>query len=89
MKGGRPQPIIATDSDPVPCNWKAQKWDKRGKVIDGVFTQAQFEILIELGAFSAETIHLYDTTVEKRDLGEFTVQSIEPLGATGAVKITV
>lgn len=30
-----------------------------------------------------------ECTVEKRDLGEFTVQSIEPLGATGAVKITV
>lgn len=89
MVGGRPQPVKTVDSDPIPCNWKAQKWDKKGKVIDGEFTQAQFEILIELGAFTAETIHLYDTTVEKRDIGVFTVQSIEPLGATGAVKITV
>ncbi|MBP3768388.1 MAG: hypothetical protein J6I31_08965 [Prevotella sp.] len=89
MVGGRPQPVSVTDSDPIPCNWKAQKWDKKGKVIDGVFTQAQFEILIELDVFDAETIHLYDTTLELRDLGEFTVQSVEPLAATGAVKITV
>jgi len=89
MVGGRPQPVSVTDRDPIPCNWKAQKWDKKGKVIDGVFTQAQFEILVELQNFTAETITLYDTTVEKRKLGEFQVQSIEPLSATGATKITV
>ena len=89
MLNGRPQPVTVTKSDPIPCNWRAQKWDKKGKVIDGVFTQAQFEILIELQEFAAETITLYDTTVELRQLGEFQVQSIEPLAATRATKITV
>ena len=86
---GRPQPVAVTISDPIPCNWKAQKWDKKGRTVDGVFTQAQFEILIELQEFSAETLTLYDTTVGLRRLGEFTIQSIEPLDATGATKITV
>lgn len=89
MKNGRPQPVVVVDSDPIPCNWKAQKWDKKGKVKDGVFTQAQFEILVELQEFTAETLTLYDTTVTERLLGEFAVQSVEPLAATGATKITV
>ena len=89
MSGGIPQPVTVTDGCPIPCNWRALKWDKRGRVIDGVFTQAQFEILIELESFDAETVTLFDTTVTKRRLGEFTVQSIEPLAATRAVKITV
>ena len=89
MLNGRPQPVTVTDSDPIPCNWRAQKWDKKGRTVDGVFTQAQFEILIELQEFSAETLTLYDTTVGLRRLGEFTIQSIEPLDATGATKITV
>lgn len=89
MLNGRPQPVTVTDSDPIPCNWRAQKWDKKGRTVDGVFTQAQFEILIELQEFSAETLTLYDTTVEQRVLGEFQIQSIEPLDATGATKITV
>ena len=86
---GRPQPVAVTISDPIPCNWKAQKWDKKGKTIDGVFTQAQFEILVELQDFNAETVALYDTTLETRLLGTYRVQSIEPLAATGATKITV
>lgn len=89
MLNGRPQPVTVTDSDPIPCNWRAQKWDKKGRTVDGVFTQSQFEILIELQEFSAETLTLYDTTVEQRVLGEFQIQSIEPLAATGATKITV
>ena len=89
MLNGRPQPVTVTKSEPIPCNWRAQKWDKKGKVIDGVCTQAQFEILIELQEFAAETITLSDTTVELRQLGEFQVQSIEPLAATRATKITV
>jgi len=89
LLNGRPQPVTVTVSEPIPCNWKANKWDKKGKVIDGVFTQAQFDILIELQEFTAETVTLYDTTLEKRLLGMFTVQSIEPLAATGATKITV
>ena len=39
--------------------------------------------------FTSETITLYDTTVTERLLGEFAVQSVEPLAATGATKITV
>lgn len=89
MKNGRPQPVVVVESEPIPCNWKAQKWDKKGKTVDGVFTQAQFEILVELQDFTAETITLYDTTLEQRKLGDFTVQSVEPLAATGATKITV
>lgn len=89
MVNGRPQPVVADESVPVPCNWKVNKWDKKGKTVDGVFTQAQFEILVELQEFTAETITLYDTTVCQRKLGQFTVQSIEPLAATGATKITV
>ena len=89
MLNGKPQKVVVEISDPIPCNWKAQKWDKKGKTVDGVFTQAQFEILVELQDFSAETITLYDTTVGQRLLGMFQVQSIEPLAATGATKITV
>lgn len=89
MLNGKPQPVTVTKSEPIPCNWRAQKWDKKGKVVDGVFTQAQFEILIELQEFTAETVTLYDTTVTTHLLGEFQVQSIEQLAATSATKITV
>jgi len=89
MVNGKPKPVTVTVSDPIPCNWKANKWDHRGKTVDGVFTQAQFEILVELQEFTAETITLYDTTVATRLIGKFGVQSVEPLAATGATKITV
>lgn len=89
MTDGRPVPVKVDLSEPIRCNWKANKWDKKGKVIDGVFTQAQYEILVEPQDFEFETLTLYDTTLCKRLLGVFAVQSVEHFPAVGATKITV
>lgn len=87
---GRPVPVQNTLSDPIPCNIKTLHEDKRGKVIDSVFTQASYEVLIDISLvpnFTAEKVVITDNRGNVK--GEFQVQDVQHLDYVEAVKLTV
>lgn len=87
MKNGKPVRVEGVISDPIPCNLKTITHNHKGKTIDGVFTQASYEVLIDVPTFSAERVVLTDN--RGVCLGEFQVQDIQHLDCVNAVKITV
>lgn len=85
---GNPVPVTETLGDPIPCNIRVVKNDKRGNYVDGKFTQTQLVILIELQPFTAKRVKVTDT-LRGVDYGTFYVQAIQQLHATGATQIDV
>lgn len=71
---------------PIPCNIKTNQDSNRGKVDGNTFTIAAYEILIELQPFVGGRVKLVR---EGQELGEFSVQSSEPLTEVGITKILV
>lgn len=88
FQGGRPVSVTETLGDPIPCNIRVVKNDKRGTYVDGKFTQTQLVILIELQPFTATRVKVTDT-LRGVDYGTFDVQAIQQLHATGATQIDV
>lgn len=88
FQGGRPVPVCETLGDPIPCNIRVVKNDKRGSYVDGKFTQTQLVILIDEQPFTAQRIKVTDT-LRGVELGTFEVQAIQQLHATGATQIDV
>lgn len=85
-----PFPLWKHRGDPIACNIKTLHDNKRGKIIDNVFTQASFEVLIDpldCPHFTDETVILTDNrgTV----IGKFQVQDVQHLDYVEAVKVTV
>ena len=75
-------------SDPIPCQWTANKYDKLGKVNGEHFTVAHFSILIEAQPFEGvEQVRLKD--LAGKELGEFSIMQIEPLEAVCQLRIFV
>lgn len=87
MKNGKPVKVEEVIGNPIPCNLKTITHNHKGKTIDGVFTQASFEVLIDVPVFSAERVILTDNRGVR--FGEFRVQDIQHLDCVNAVKITV
>ena len=90
MKNGRPVKVEESFGNPIPCNLKTITHDHRGKVVDGVFTRASFEVLVDLSDvphFTAERVLLKDNRGMR--IGEFRVQDIQHHDCVEAVKITV
>lgn len=87
MIDGRPAKVEEVISSPIPCNIRTITHNHKGKTIDGVFTQASFDVLIDVPTFSAERVIL--TNNRGVCLGEFRVQDIQHLDSVNAVKITV
>ena len=52
MKNGKPVKVEEVIGNPIPCNLKTITHNHKGKTIDGVFTQASFEVLIDVPVFS-------------------------------------
>ena len=71
---------------PIPCSIKINQRNNKGKVDGNTFKVASYEILIDEQPFDAAIIKLMR---EGEDLGEFSIQAIDPLSAVGAIKITV
>lgn len=82
-------PIVSdpTWSEPIPCLIRTIKHDNKGIYPDGKFTQASFEILIEMQEFEAERILLKNSRNNFK--AEFTIQDIQFLDLVGRVKIVV
>lgn len=84
---GRPVRVEQVFGDPIPCNLKTITHNNRGKAIDGEFTQASYEVLVDVPTFTAERVVLTNNRGVR--LGEFRVQDVQYLDCVNAVKITV
>lgn len=90
MAHGKPVPVTQTLGERVACNIRTITHDHRGKLIDGSFTQASYEVLVDISTakrFTADQIALTDNREGK--LGTFRVQDVQHLDFVGAIKITV
>jgi len=88
MLNGKPQAVVETLGRPIPCNWRQLNHSNQGRSEDSAYTSAGFEVLIAPQPFNAERVLLTDTLMH-RTIGQCMVQSIEPLGSTEAIKITL
>lgn len=84
-------PVQSSDvtwGTPIPCQWRADRYNNLGKSEGGNHTVAHYSILIESEqAFTAEQIRLKDNYGNV--LGEFSVIGAEVLQAVCQVRITV
>jgi len=83
---GNPVRPSETFGEPIPARVTTNNKNNLGKQDGNAFIVASYEILIESQTFEAERIRL---TQLGRDLGEFSVMSVEYLESVGAVKIIV
>lgn len=87
-KTGYPvKPASVSWSDPIPCQYSANKYDNLGRVNGEHFTTAEYTILIEEQPFDTEQIRLKDRT--GKVIGEFSVIQVEPLEAVCELRILV
>lgn len=74
--------------EPIPCHIRTITDNRRGRYEDGEFRQASYEVLLEQPRehFTADKVKLcrYGDL-----LGEYDVQSVEPLTVLGRIRITV
>lgn len=85
---GYPVASTAEWGEPVPCQWAANKFDRLGRVRGEHFTVASFSVLIEWRPLGGvEQVRLRD--LSGRELGEFSIMSVEPLEAVGQLRIMV
>lgn len=80
------QPTVSW-GNPIPCQYRANNYSKRGKANGEAFTVASYEILIEEQSYEAESLRLLD--MDGRMIGEFSVIEIEPLRAVCQIRILV
>lgn len=85
---GDPIKGVPEYGEAIPCHIKTVTDNRRGRYEDGEFRQATFEVLVEQPAehFRATEVKLLR---DGDDLGEFKVQSVEPLAVLGRIRITV
>ncbi|MCE8584881.1 hypothetical protein K0E99_17605 [Bacteroides fragilis] len=87
-KTGYPsKPSDVSWSDPIPCQYSANKYNKLGRVSGEHFIRAEYSVLIEEQPFDAEQIRLKD--LNGNVVGEFSVISVEPLTAVCEIRILV
>lgn len=72
--------------EPIICHINTNMQNNKGLSNGNSFTVASYEVLIEEQAFDAKRIKLVKSN---KDLGEFSVLSLEVLGVVGLIKITV
>lgn len=86
---GMPIAPAVSFSKPIRCQWFANTFSWRGRTMQGGhFTQASYEILVELDEnVDGEQLRLCDAS--GREVGQFSVISVEPMQAVGQYKILV
>lgn len=82
-------PVTVPDAwgDPINCNIRTTKHDKKGIYEDGEFIQASYEILLDMQTFEADKIRVINN--RSKVLGEFEIQDIQFLDKVQRVKIVV
>ncbi len=72
---------------PIPCQFRANKYNNKGRTNGEAFTIASYEILIEEQPLTSECVRLSDDAGNV--MGEFSVISSEPLVSVCQIKILV
>lgn len=73
--------------NPIPCQYRANKYSNKGRANGEAFTIASYGILIDEQPYDAEMLRLRDAGGKM--LGEFSVIEIEPLPAVCQLRILV
>ncbi len=73
-------------SKPIPCFISAVKHNNRGVSNGNTFTEASYEVSVNDQPFEADTIKL---VLKGKEIGNFSIQSIEHLDVVCVIKITV
>ncbi|MGL5913930.1 MAG: hypothetical protein ACRCZB_07165 [Bacteroidales bacterium] len=73
--------------EPIPCQYRANKYNNKGKVNGESFTVASYEILIEEQPYFSERLRLLNANNEL--VGEYTVIEKEPLDGVCQIRILV
>lgn len=84
---GYPVAPSASWGDPIPCQYRANKYNNRGKANGEAFKVVSYEILIEEQPFDTEMLRLRDKA--GKEVGEFSVIEVEPLEAVTQIRIMV
>lgn len=74
-------------SEPIACQYTANKYNNLGKSNGEHFTVASYSVLIEEQPFSAEQVRLKDR--DGNVLGEFSVMQVEPLEAVCELRLLI
>lgn len=87
-KTGYPvKPENVSWSEPILCQYSANKYNKLGKYNGEHFTVAQYIVLIEEQPFDAEQIRLKN--LNGKVIGEFSIMEVEPLDAVCELRILI
>mgnify|MGYP001542220496 CR=1 FL=1 len=86
-KGYPVKPSSVAWGEPVPCQFKAKKFNQLGIIKGEHFTVASYEILIEEQPVPSEQLRLKD--LSGKEIGTFSIIQAEPLEAVCEVRILV
>lgn len=81
------KPSSVSFGEPVPCQFKANKFNGLGVINGEHFTVAQYEILIEEQAVTSEQLRLKD--LSGKEIGTFSIIQVEPIEAVCEIRILV
>jgi hypothetical protein len=81
------KPVNVSWSEPIPCQYSANKYNKLGKYNGEHFTVAQYIVLLEEQPFEAEQVKL--KSLDGKVIGEFSIMEIEPLEAVCELRILI
>lgn len=81
------KPSSVAWGEPVPCQFKAKKFNQLGIIKGEHFTVASYEILIEEQPVPSEQLRLKD--LSEKEIGTFSIIQAEPLEAVCEVRILV
>ena len=81
------KPSSVAWGEPVPCQFKAKKFNQLGIIKGEHFTVASYEILIEEQPVPSEQLSLKD--LSGKEIGTFSIIQAEPLEAVCEVRILV
>jgi hypothetical protein len=84
---GYPVIPIVDWGEPIPCQYRANKYSNKGKINGEAFTIASYEILIEEQPLEGEVLRLRNKAGE--EVGEYPIIEIEMLEAVAQIRITV
>ena len=81
------KPSSVAWGEPVPCQFKAKKFNQLGIIKGEHFTVASYEILIEEQPVPSEQVRLKE--LSGKEVGTFSIIQVEPLEAVCEIRIWV
>ncbi|MBQ2189075.1 MAG: hypothetical protein II401_11040 [Bacteroidales bacterium] len=88
LNTGHPVKSASTWGEPIACQYTPNTHNNLGRTVNGQhFTQASYVVLVEEQEFAGEQIRLKDKN--GREIGEFSVISVETLEAVCELRILI